>query len=106
MTDAAGAPQTAGPAYRVSILGPEQVEAYMNVHVVIDREHPVLHVFAADATTHYLTIPLSSALVEWKDPSALNPQLRMPGFGAGAFEQLGEQVQRMMEGMRHGLGPE
>jgi hypothetical protein len=97
-------PTRSGRAYRVSILGPAQVEAYSDLHVTLDSQHGVVHVFSADAQTHYLTIPIAHALIEWKDPAELQPQLRVPPFGAGAFEQVGEQMQRMIAGMRHGLG--
>jgi hypothetical protein len=104
MNIAAADPTRSGPAFRISILGPEQVESYMNVHVSLDVDLPVVHVFSADGSTHYLTIPLASALIEWKDPSVLHPQMRLPPFGTESFEQMGEQVRRMMEGMKHGLG--
>lgn len=106
MSNTGASPNRSGLAFRVSILGPQQVEAYSDVHVVIDPDHAAVHVFAADGATHYLTIPSGAALIEWKDPAALNPQMRLPAFGPGTFEQVGEQVQRMMEGMRHGLDPE
>ena len=52
--------------------------------------------------THYLTLPLERRLIEWEEPSPLEPQLGMPPLGAGAFEQLGEQMQRMIHGMQRG----
>lgn len=106
MTDSNVNPSTAGAAFRVSILGQEQTESYRDVHVAIDPENHVVHVFSADARTHYLTVPIASTLIEWRDPSPLGPQLRLPPFGAGAFEQIGEQMQEMLKGMRHGLGEE
>jgi hypothetical protein len=104
MSNPAVNPTTSGVAFRVSILGLEQVEAYANVYAALDPEHDVVHVFSSDRQTHYLTIPITRTLIEWKDPSGLQPQLRLPPLGAGAFEQLGEQMQRMMEGMAHGMG--
>ena len=97
-------PTTSGPAFRVSILGPEQSEAYERVHVVLDERYGVVHVFGADGQTHFLTIPLSRALIEWHDPAALQPQPRIPPYGAGAFERLGVQVQRMAEGVSRAFG--
>lgn len=97
-------PTQSGAAFRVSIIGPEQAEAYMNVHAALDAEHGVVHVYSSDAQTHYLTIPISSALIEWRDPSALQPQVRIPPFGPDAFEHLGEQMQRMAQGIGRGFG--
>jgi hypothetical protein len=97
-------PTTAGPAFRVSVLGEQQSEAYEMVYVQLDAANCVVHVFSADAQIHYLTIPIQRVLVEWLDPSALEPQVRMPPFGAGAFERMGEQVQRMADGMGRALG--
>lgn len=106
MTDEAVpvSPRTSGRAFRVSILGSDQVECYTDVHVELDGANAVVHVFDADARLHYLTIPLSVALIEWQDSAVLQPEMRLPAFGAGAFQHLGEQVQRMVEGMTHGLG--
>jgi hypothetical protein len=97
-------PRTSGRAYRVSLLGQEQVEAYPSVHVELDAEHSVVHLFSGDGATHYLTLPLARALIEWEDPAPLQPQLRLPPFGAGAFDQMGEQMQRMVQGIQHGMG--
>ncbi len=95
---------TAGPAFRVTILGPEQSEAYEQVYARLDSAHQVVHVFSADGQTHYLSIPIGSALIEWKDAAALQPRPRIPPYGPGAFESLGEQMQRMMEGMGRAFG--
>jgi hypothetical protein len=95
MTPLAVTPTTAGVAFRVTIIGPEQAEAYENVHAVLDDGRGVVHVFSADASTHYLTIPMGSALIEWRDPSALNPRPRLPPYGAGAYESFGEHIQKM-----------
>ena len=98
-------PTTSGPAFRVTILGPQQAEAYENVYAVIDEARRAVHLFSHDGTTHYLTIPAGAALVEWKDPTELRPRLRVPPFGPGAFDGFGEQVQNMMKGFR-GFGQE
>lgn len=98
-------PTTSGAAFRVTIIGPQQAEAYENVYAILDSEFGVVHVLSADRTIHYLTIPITSALVEWEDPAALGAQPRMPPFGPGAFQRLGEQVQRMAEGMGNAFGP-
>ena len=95
MTQKTPRPTTSGPAYRVTLMGPQQAEAYEKVFAVLDAEHGVVHVLDAETTTHYLTIPIASVLIEWEDPAVLQPQPRMPPFGAAAFERLGEQVQRM-----------
>jgi hypothetical protein len=63
-----------------------------------------VHVLSADGQTHYLSIPQNKALIEWKDPLPLNPGLRVPSFQADAFQKLGEQVQRMTEGMGRVFG--
>ncbi|MBW3628028.1 MAG: hypothetical protein KY464_01910 [Gemmatimonadetes bacterium] len=99
------APITAGLAYRVTIIGPQQAEAYENVHAILDGERGVVHVFDRDARLHYLTIPLAAALIEWKEPSPLNPRPRLPPFGPGAFEHFGEHMQRMAQEMSEGFGP-
>jgi hypothetical protein len=88
-------PQIAGVAFRVTIIGPQQAEAYENVHAVLDDKRGVVHVFSADTHTHFLTIPLGSALIEWKDPTELNPRPRIPPFGPGAYGHFGEHIQRM-----------
>lgn len=97
-------PTTVGLAFRVSILGEQQTESYERVHVRMDPTLGVVHVFSADEQTHYLTIPATRALIEWSDPAALNPQLRLAPFGPGTFERMGEQVQRMVEGMGRTFG--
>ena len=95
---------TSGPAFRVTIMGPQQAEAYERVFAVLDSEHGVVHLFGHDGQTHYLTIPASSTLIEWKDPTELRPRLRVPPFGPGAFDGFGEQIQNMMKGF-HGFEP-
>ena len=47
-----GNPTTAGPVFRVSILGEQQTEAYEQVYAQLDSAHGVVHVFSADAQTH------------------------------------------------------
>ena len=97
-------PTTAGPAFRVSILGEQQTESYERVYAQLDPAHGVVHVFSADGQTHYLTIPTARALVEWNDPAPLVAQMRIPPFGPGTFERMGEQVQRMVDGMGRTFG--
>src|SRR5687767_13420352 len=99
-------PTRAGPAFRVTIIAPQHAEAYGNVYAVIDPDHAVVHVLSADGQTHYLTIPIHHALIEWRDPTSLEPQPRIPPFGAGAFERLGKEVQKMAEGMGRAFGQE
>lgn len=94
---------TSGPAFRVTILG-EQHEAYEGVYAKIDADHGVVHVLSADALTHYLSIPINLALIEWHDPAALQPQPRVAPFSADAFQRMGEHVQRMAEGMSRSFG--
>jgi len=98
-------PTTSGPAFRVTILGPQHAEAYEHVYAAIDEARGVVHVFSHDASTHYLSIPAGAALIEWRDPTELNPRVRMPPFGPGAFDGFGEQIQNMMKGF-HGFGNE
>ena len=98
-------PTTSGPAFRVTILGPQQAEAYEHVYATIDEARGVVHLFSHDGKTHYLSIPASAALVEWKDPTELRPRLRVAPFGPGAFDGFGEQIQNMMKGF-HGFGHE
>jgi hypothetical protein len=98
-------PTTSGPAFRVTILGPQQAEAYEHVFAMIDEARRVVHLFNHDGKTHFLSIPASSALIEWKDPTELRPRLRVPPFGPGAFDGFGQQIQNMMKGF-HGLGEE
>ena len=105
MNHTIASPTVSGTAFRVTILGPQPAEAYERVHAQLDAAHGVVHVFSADAQTHYLTIPIGSALIEWQDPSALGALPRVPPFGPGAFERMGEQVQRMVEGMGRTFGP-
>ena len=97
-------PTTAGPAFRVTIVSAQHTEAYQGVQASIDGDRGVVHLFSADGQTHYLTIPVALALVEWVDPAPLHPQPRIPPYGSGAFERLGEQVQRMAEGFGKGFG--
>ena len=92
-----------GPAFRVTILG-EQHEAYEGVYAKLDAEHGVVHVLSADAQTHYLSIPISLALIEWHDTAVLHPQLRIAPFGADAFQRMGEHAQGMAEGMSRTFG--
>jgi hypothetical protein len=92
-------PTTAGPAFRVSLIGPQISEAYEAVYAVLDARYPVVHVLSPDTRTHYLTIPLGSALIEWLDPRTLEPRPRIPPLGPGAFQRMQEGMQRMMEGV-------
>lgn len=98
------APNTAGLAFRVTIIGPQQAEAYENVHVILDDARGVVHLFGPDARTHFLTIPISSALIEWKDPTELNPRPRIPPFGPGAYGHFGEHLQQMAKDLGGGFG--
>ncbi|HYW05986.1 MAG TPA: hypothetical protein VE913_03460 [Longimicrobium sp.] len=95
---------TFSPAFRVTIPGQQYAEGYENVFAKIDPAHSAVHVFSTDGATHYLTIPINSALIEWHDPAALNPGPRMPPMGAGAFERIDAQLQQMTEGMRNHFG--
>ena len=96
--DTAPSPTTAGPAFRVTLMGAQHAEAYEGVYADLDAQHGVVHVFSSDRQVHYLTIPLGSALIEWQDPAMLQPQPRLPAFGPGAFHRIGEQMQQMFEG--------
>ena len=96
-------PTTSGPAFRVTILGPQQAESYEGVHVELDARHGVVHVLSADGATHYLSIPAGMALVEWRDPAVLEPMPRMAPFGSRGLERLGEQVRQFSEGIGRGL---
>jgi hypothetical protein len=98
-------PTMSGPAFRVTIMGPQQAEAYERVYAVIDDARGVVHLFSHDAKTHYLSIPAGAALIEWKDPTELRPRPRVPPYGPGAFDGFGEQIQNMMKGF-HGVGHE
>ena len=99
-------PTRAGPAFRVTLIGPQHAEAYANVYALIDPDHAVVHVLSADGQTHFLSIPIQHALIEWRDPAPLDPQPRIPPFGSGAFERLGEEIQRMTRGMGRAFGQE
>jgi hypothetical protein len=92
-------PTTSGVAFRVTILAPQQAEAYEHVYAVQDEARGVVHLFGADGLTHYLTIPAGCALIEWKDPTELRPRLRMPPFGPDAFDGFGASIQNMMKGI-------
>jgi hypothetical protein len=94
---------TSGPAFRVTILG-KQHEAYAGVYAKLDAEHGVVHVLSRDAQTHYLSIPINLALIEWQDPAPLEPQPRIDPFSAAAFDRMGEHAQRMAEGMSRAFG--
>ena len=94
---------TSGPAFRVTILG-EQHEAYEGVYAKLDAEHGVVHVLSADAQTHYLSIPVSVALIEWHDPAALQPQPRIAPFSPAAYQRMGEHAKRIAEGMSRTFG--
>ncbi len=96
--------KTSGPAFRVIVLGPQQAMVYEGIHVQFDPAHPVVHVLSADQQTHYLSVPVASAIVEWQDASALEPKPFVPSFGDGAFDQVGEQMQRMMNDMGRAFG--
>jgi hypothetical protein len=98
MENPAGQPTTDGLAFRVTILGSDTPESFLNVRAQLDKDHDVVHVFSADGQTHYMSIPTSRTLIEWKDASVLEPQIRMPTFGPNSFEQAGQQISRMMEG--------
>ena len=104
MNEPSATPRLSGRAFRVTLLISEPAEAYRDVRVQIDGQAGLVHVFSADGRTHYLSMPASSTLVEWEDPAALQPQIRVPPLGAGAFDQMGEQMQRMIQGMQHGMG--
>jgi hypothetical protein len=104
MNDVAPRPTTSGPAFRVTFTGAESHEAYEDVYAHLDAEHGVVHVFAADRQTHFLTIPLASALIEWQDPSVLNPAPRFPAFGDASSSAMGDQMQQMIEQMGRAFG--
>lgn len=88
-----------GMAFRVTLMGHPQTEAYSRVRVELDRGLRAVHLFSEDGAVHYLTAPLESVLIEWTDPTPLEPQPRIPPFGHGALERMGEQMQRLAEGM-------
>ncbi|HEX8432941.1 MAG TPA: hypothetical protein VF625_16765 [Longimicrobium sp.] len=98
------APTLSGPAFRVTILGQQYAEGYENVFAKIDPAHSAVHVFSADGETHYLTIPLNCALIEWQDPASLNPGPRISPMGAGAFARIDAQLTEMTKGMRNAFG--
>lgn len=98
-------PTTASVAFRFTLLGEPQSESYQGVFVQLDATYRVAHVFSADQKTHFLTVPIDRALIEWSDPASLEPQPRLPPYGPGAFDRMGEQVQRMVEGMGRIVGP-
>jgi len=69
--------------------------------------HPanrVVHIFGPDAHTHHLTVPIGCTLIEWRDPSVLEPPPRLPPYGPGAFRQMGDELQRMTEEMGRTFG--
>lgn len=95
---------TAGHAFRITLTCVTPPEAYRGVYVRLDEAMRVVHIFAADTLTHFLTIPLSSVLVEWRDPAELKPQPRTPPYGPANFEELGDQLRQITESMGKALG--
>ena len=73
MTSPHPIPTTSGLAFRVTIMGPQQAEAYERVHAVVDSAHAVVHLFSHDGQTHYLTIPAGSALPVMYPTRRLSP---------------------------------
>jgi hypothetical protein len=104
MTLSPAPPISAGLAFRLSLVLPQHVEAYENVFAQIDGGTGVVRVYSADGRTHYLSAPLSMTLIEWKDPAELDPQPRVPGFGAGALRRMGEEARRMSDEMGRVFG--
>lgn len=98
-------PRTTGPAFRVIVLFPETPAVYERVFVQLDGEYGMVHVFSEDGQTHHLSIPAPAAIVEWEDASALRPHPFIPSFVPGAWEEMGAQMQQMMEGMGRAFGP-
>lgn len=103
----AGSPEarSGGMAFRVTLMGHPQTEAYSRVRVELDRELRLVHLFSEDGAVHYLTAALETVLIEWTDPTPLEPQPRIPPFGHGALERMGEQMQRLAEGMTRSRTP-
>jgi hypothetical protein len=99
-------PITSGRAFRISIIGPQQTEAYEDVFVSVDPTNGMAHVFDAERLHHFLSIPTVCALIEWRDPSALQPKIRVQPLAEGAFAKYGEQMQRMVKEMTQGLETE
>lgn len=95
---------TSGVAARVTLLAPDFSEAYERVYVHLDAAAGVVHVLSEDAGTHYLTLPVSQVLIEWRPRDELHPRPRVPAYGAGAFDQVGAQMQQMLEEMERGMG--
>ena len=93
---------TSGVAARVTLLAPDFSEAYERVYVQLDAG--VVHVLSEDAATHYLTIPVGQVLIEWRPRSELQPQPRVPVYWPGAFDQVGEQMQQMLDEMERSMG--
>jgi hypothetical protein len=95
---------TSGVAARVTLLAPDLSEAYERVYVQLDSGAGLVHVLSEDAATHYLTIPIGQVLIEWRPRSELQPRPRVPAYGPGAFDQMGEQMQQMLDEMERSMG--
>lgn len=105
MNSESASPMTAGLAFRVTLTCVAPPEAYQGVYVRMDERSGVVHIFAADMRTHFLTIPLSGVIVEWRDPAELKPQPRTAPYGPSSFEELGAHLQKMTEALGQGFGP-
>ena len=104
MTGPAVQPTTSGPAFRVTVVAPQHAVAYEQVYAQLDAAHGVVHVLSADGRTHYLSVPIGCAVIEWQDAAALQPQPGIPAYAPGAFGRMGEQMQRMMDEMGGAFG--
>jgi hypothetical protein len=91
--------RTSGPAFRVIVLVGEQPIAYHDVQVKLDPGAGLFHVLDRSGNRHFLSVPISLAVVEWSDAASLEPVPYVPGFGPGAFEAVGRRLSEMSESM-------
>ena len=104
MSSESAIPLTEGVVFRVTLAHGDQLEAYPGAYVRLDAANGVVHIFSKDAQTHYLTIPLSRAIIEWRDPSALEPQPRTSPYGSTAFDAIERHMEKMTKAMSERFG--
>jgi hypothetical protein len=97
-------PMTEGRVFRVTLTHGDQFESYLGVYVRVDIGNGVVHIFSQDAQAHYLTIPLGHAIIEWQDPSALEPRPRTSPYGSKAFDAMEKQLETMTKAMSERFG--
>ena len=97
-------PMTEGRVFRVTLTHGDQFESYLGVYVRVDIGNGLVHIFGQDAQAHYLTVSLGHAIIEWQDPSALEPQPRTSPYGSKAFDAMEKQLETMSKAMSERFG--